>query len=135
MAAQESGAHGVKGSSPQTRVIDARERSHALHHLSGGLVGERHQQDVLCCDALRQQPRDAIGQGAGLARAGSGDDQLGAIATGDGRVLLLVEIGLEVDLRPMTRAARQDEAAGHQSSFTDCYRAAAGTAWSDSAHT
>ena len=46
-----------------------------LEHLLGCLVGEGHRQDVTGSDALAYHVGDPAGQGARLARAGSGQNQ------------------------------------------------------------
>lgn len=40
---------------------------------------------------------DPVGEGAGLARAGAGEDEGGAGVGSDGGVLLVVQFGAEVD--------------------------------------
>ena len=44
-------------------------------HLGRGPAGESQQEDAARIGAVDDQMRDAMGQGVGLARSGSGDDQ------------------------------------------------------------
>ena len=65
----------------------------ALGHLGGGLVGEGHGQDRVRRDAfLVDQPRDAAGDDARLARAGAGQDEQRAIGSFDGIALFRIQI-------------------------------------------
>ncbi len=66
----------------------------ALAHLAGGLVGEGDGQDGVRRDALlADQPGDAAGDDAGLARAGSGENQQGAFGGLDGGALFGIQVG------------------------------------------
>ena len=69
------------------------------HHFAGGLVGERQQQDAVGGNALFEQIGDAIGERAGLARTGAGDDERGAGRRGDGGELLRIEFARVVNLQ------------------------------------
>jgi hypothetical protein len=67
---------------------------HALAHLLGGLVGEGDGQDGVGRDAfLGDEPGDAAGDDAGLARAGSGQNEQGAFSGLDGGALFRIQIG------------------------------------------
>ncbi len=58
----------------RTAALD--QTGHAGAHLGGRLVGEGERRDVARIDAaLEHQVRDAVGDHAGLARPGAGDDQ------------------------------------------------------------
>ena len=64
-----------------------------LRHLGGGTAGERDGETVLRRGAtLGDQMGDPIGEGAGLARAGAGDDQQRAIDRRGGGALVRVEL-------------------------------------------
>ena len=62
----------------------------ALAHLIGGLVGERHGEDGFGRHALGEQIGDAIGDDAGLARAGAGEDEERSVEGRDGFALRAV---------------------------------------------
>ena len=71
----------------------------APHHFLGGFVGEGEQQDPVGRNSLFQQISDAIGEGAGFARAGAGDDERRSGRRGDGGVLLLVQLRGVINLQ------------------------------------
>src|SRR5580698_5993692 len=48
---------------------------HAAGHFGGGSPGERQQQDASWVGPRDDEMRHAMGEGVGLARAGTGDDQ------------------------------------------------------------
>ena len=102
--AQNPRADGMERAAPERREFLSEQSGDAPHHFAGGLVGERQQQDTVGGDALFQQVGDAVGEGAGLARAGAGDDKRRAGRRGDGSELLRIQfvrvINLEIDLRP-----------------------------------
>ena len=78
----------------------------AAHHFAGGLVGEGQQQDAVGGDALFEQVRDAVGERAGLARAGAGNDEGRAGRRGDGGELLLVQLARVINLQMDGRMER-----------------------------
>ena len=79
----------------------------ALGHLAGGLVGEGDGQDGVGRDAfLADQPGDAAGDDAGLARAGSGEDQQRAFGGLDGGALFGIQVG---ELRRQDGKSRREE--------------------------
>ncbi len=64
----------------------------ALGHLAGGLVGEGDGEDGVGSDALfLDEPGDAAGDDAGLAGAGSGEDQQRALGGFDGGALFGIQ--------------------------------------------
>ena len=76
MRAQEAVAQPVEGTHPHAAHGDRQHRAQPREHFLGGLVGESHGQHA----AWRElpgldQPGDAGGQHARLARAGTGQDQ------------------------------------------------------------
>ena len=80
MAAQHAGAQGVEGAEPQALRRAAQQVADALPHLLRGLVGERHRQHLARCRlALQQDMGEARRQHAGLAGAGAGQHQHGAV--------------------------------------------------------
>ena len=63
----------------------------ALAHFVGGLVGEGDGEDVPGGDAGGDEIGDAAGDDAGLAGAGAGEDEQGAVDVVDGGALLGVQ--------------------------------------------
>ena len=75
------------------RTLTGSIASQPRQHLLGGLVGEGHGQHAAGRDlAGLEQPGDARGQHARLARAGAGEDQRGLGRQRDGGELLGVEV-------------------------------------------
>ena len=95
VAAQDAHAKRVEGAEQrlgQRGVVQ--QPVDALGHLAGGLVGEGDGQNRVRRDAfLADQPGDAAGDDAGLARAGSGEDQQGAFGGLDGGALFGIQVG------------------------------------------
>jgi hypothetical protein len=93
VAAQDLDADGVEGAEPG-HALDrlADEKADALLHLAGGLVGEGDGEDLARPgEAEREDVGDAGGQHAGLAGAGAGQHEDGALGRLDGAALLLVQ--------------------------------------------
>ena len=89
VAAQKSQGIAVEGADERRQRKDAEQPLDPVPHLAGGLVGEGDGDDRCRVDAaLLHQPGDAIGDDPGLARAGTGEDQLGALTMSDGRELI-----------------------------------------------
>ena len=66
----------------------------ALGHFAGGLVGEGDGEDGVGRDVfLLDEPGDAMGDDAGFAGAGAGEDEQGAFGGLDGGALFGIEIG------------------------------------------
>ncbi len=97
--AQDAVADGMKRAAPERGQLLPEQIRHPPHHFLGRLVGEREQQNALGRDALLQQVGDPIGERAGFARPGAGNDQRRARRGGDGRVLLRVEFAGIVNLQ------------------------------------
>jgi hypothetical protein len=90
--AQDAVAEGVEGGDLDVGVAVGHQRVDPLLHLGGGLVGERHRQDLFGARlALSDEPSNAAGDDAGLAGSGAGDDEKGARVVGHGRALGHVE--------------------------------------------
>ena len=70
----------------------AEEPAEALLHLVGRLIGEGDGEDVEGREAaLLDQVSGAVGEDAGLAAAGAGEYEKGAVAVEDGLLLAVVE--------------------------------------------
>ena len=119
--AQEARADAVEGARPgkagagEPGVARRKLRRNALHaprHLVGGTAREGEQQDLPGVGAVREQVRDAMGEGVGLARPGAGDHQqragcvVRADAVGDRVALRLVESGQIVRQARLGRVGR-----------------------------
>ena len=92
VGAQHARAGRVEGHHPHGAGGAADEQLDALAHLLRGLVGERDRQDLVRARLARaQQVGDPVGQHAGLARAGAGQDQQRPLAVRDRVALRLVE--------------------------------------------
>ena len=97
--AQRAVANAMKSAAPKAAGLDAGELVDAVKHFLGGLVGEGEEQDFAGAHALGEQVGHAVGEGAGLPRTGTGEHEQGTGRRGDGRELLVVELGAEVDRR------------------------------------
>ncbi|MBV6467376.1 MAG: hypothetical protein PGMFKBFP_02732 [Anaerolineales bacterium] len=98
LAPQQARADGVEGSQhhPLCGVL-AEQGLDAGLHLARGFVGERHRQDLVGTDSLRRdQPGDALGEDARLARARSRQDEDGAASSRHCFALLGVEFVEEI---------------------------------------
>ena len=92
MPAQDADTHGVEGGDPDTLGIAAQYLVDTLTHLSRRLVGKCYGQDVPGVHfAFVDQVGDAVGDDAGLAAAGAGQDQDRALGLEAGLLLLAVE--------------------------------------------
>jgi len=99
VAAEDEVAHVVERPAGDAPLVARDEGAHAVEHLTGGLVGEREEQDLRRRDAGLEEAGDAVRQGAGLAAAGAGDDEERAGPGEHDLELLLVEFLLIVDRR------------------------------------
>ena len=97
--AQNPRADGMERAAPERRQFLPQQIRDAPHHFAGGLVGERQQQDAVGGNALFEQIGDAIGERAGLARAGAGDDERRAGRRGDGGELLRIQLARVINLQ------------------------------------
>ena len=91
---QHPRADRVERSRPHARGLGAEQAADALAHLAGGLVRERHREDLPRVDAFDvDQSRDARRQHARLSRAGAGEDEQRAVDVQHGFPLRRVEPG------------------------------------------
>ena len=87
----------VEGAAPDVAGLLLDQHLHPAEHLAGRPVGEGDQHDPAGVHAVTHEPRQAVGQGAGLAAACTGDDQhRPARRSGHGQ-LLAVELRRPVD--------------------------------------
>ena len=70
-----------------------------MHHFPRRLVCESQEEDAVGGNPLLQQVRDSIGQRAGLAGTGPGENECRPRQRGDGGVLLPVEFARVVNLQ------------------------------------
>ena len=97
--AQEAIAQAVEGADPHPAHVDGQHRRQPRQHLLGGLVGEGHRQQAAGRHlAGAEQPGDARGQHAGLARARAGQDQRRLGRQRDGGELFGVEVAQQAVL-------------------------------------
>lgn len=87
----------VEGAAPKLTPGNHGEVFDALEHLPRGLIGKGEQEDLVGLHVLVQEVGHAIGERAGLARSGTSQHEGGARLGGDGGVLLVVELGAEID--------------------------------------
>ena len=93
MRAQQPVAQPVEGAEPHAADIGGKHRPQAHRHLLRRLVGEGHGENARGARvAGLDQPGDAGGEDAGLAAAGTGEDQRMLVGQGDGGELMFVEI-------------------------------------------
>ena len=113
MGAQQAVGQAVEGADPHPAGAHRQHGGQPGEHLLGSFVGKCNRQNAGRIDLTGlDQPGDAGGQHAGLARAGTGEDQRMLPRKGDGLELFGVEIG---------------EQRGHRGSFSnpDCIGSAA----------
>src|SRR6185437_16613186 len=92
LGAQDVEAEAVERGDVQVlRYLPADERDDALAHLGRGLVGEGDGQDGPRRRAALDEPRDAVRDDAGLARAGAGEHEHGPEFVLDGGELRWIE--------------------------------------------
>ncbi len=89
---QKAIAQPVEGSHPHAARVDGQHRRDARQYLLRGLVGERHREEPVGTHVARlDQPRDARGEYARLARTCPGEHQRMLVRERDGGKLLGVE--------------------------------------------
>ena len=89
---QDAHEHGVEGAHPELGgSVAAHLPGNAFLHLFGGLVGEGQGQDVPWTVSLFQQVGNLVGQYPRLSRAGTGNDQRGAVVIEDGGPLAIIQ--------------------------------------------
>ncbi len=98
VAAEDAHAEAVEGGDGGLREGGvAEDLFDALAHLFGGLVGEGDGQDVVGGDAaFLNEIGDAVGDDAGFAAAGAGEEKHGAVDGEDSLALLRVHVGEEI---------------------------------------
>jgi len=93
LCAQQAGEYRVEGAHPQVSGIASHHRLHPMPHFLGGLVGEGERHDVERIHVMGpDQVGDAVGEHAGLARAGTGDEHTGAFGIDNPLTLRVIEI-------------------------------------------
>ena len=94
IAPQDAGTDRVERPRLDVATGLADEGDDPLAELAGGAVRERHGQDLPRPDALHpDEVSDPMGEHAGLAAAGTGEDEQWSLGRGDGTGLLRVEPG------------------------------------------
>ena len=88
---QDFGEDGVEGAHPERTRCRADQLGDTVFHLLGGLVGEGQRQYAERVRADFQKVRDPVGEGAGLARTGSGNDHDWSLGMFGGRPLFRVQ--------------------------------------------
>ena len=92
VAPEDPGAERVERARLDVATRLADERDDPLAQLAGGAVRERHREDLPRPDALdADEVGDPMGEDAGLAAAGAGEDQERPVGRRDGAGLLRVE--------------------------------------------
>ena len=99
MHAEDALGDAVEGAAPELAARDAGQVLDAFQHLAGGLVRERKEQNLVGRHALMQQVGHPVGQGPGLARTGTRQNERRTRRCGDRRILLWIEFGFEIDGR------------------------------------
>ena len=87
----------VEGSTPEALGLHAGQLMHPVEHLLRRLVGEGEKQDLPWAHALRKEPRHPVSEGPSLPGACTGKNQQRAGIGRDRQVLVLIELGLEID--------------------------------------
>ena len=95
LAAQQARAGGVEGAEPQRQAGGAEQPVHPLPHFLGGLVGERHGQDLVGAHlAVADEMGDAVRDNARFARTGTGQNEHRPLGVLHRFPLRRVELGL-----------------------------------------
>ena len=93
MLAQDGEAEGMEGVKRDLSGAVGKQCRKALAHVGGGAAGKGDGEAALRGHVtLGNEVGDAMGQGAGLARAWTGDDQERPLDGGGGRALVVVEL-------------------------------------------
>ena len=97
VAAENAHAEGVEGGDERLGQRGVTEELiDALGHFAGGFVGEGDGEDGVGRDVLlADEPGDAVGDDAGLARSGAGEDEQRAFGGLDRGALFGIEMGEE----------------------------------------
>ena len=104
----------VESAAPEPLGSPRQEVVHPFEHFAGGLVGEGQQKDLTRPVSLLKEPGDAVGEGAGLAAAGTCDHEMGSCGGGDGLELLVVERFREIDRAPASGGGVELVAPAHR---------------------
>ena len=100
LAPQHPPAGRVEGEDPGRARLPAEHPLEALAHLARGLVGERDREDLVGLRAVRaDEMGHPMGEHAGLARAGAGDDEQRAVDVQDGFALGRIQAREEIIVR------------------------------------
>ena len=122
VVAEQAIADRVKRAAPDAARVDGNELLDAAEHLPRRLVGKRQEEDLRGVDAVFDQPRDAVGEGARLPAASAGDDQHRPVAGHHHLELLAVELLAVLDaiLLRRLRGSFQSVTAdlGHEALFS-----------------
>ncbi len=105
--AERAMADAVKCAAPEATRLEPGELVDAMEHFLRGLVGEREEENFTGADALGEEVGDAVGERAGLAGAGAGEDEERAGLGGDGVELFVVEGRAEIDGRNAVEGVRR----------------------------
>ena len=106
---QHAVAQAVESADPHAAHIDGQHGGQAREHLLGRLVGKGDGQDATRRGATSlQQPGDAGGEHARLARTGSGQNQRVACRQGDGGELLFIK---SIEQRQLELSQQEAQAA------------------------
>ncbi|OPZ77934.1 MAG: hypothetical protein BWY77_01602 [bacterium ADurb.Bin431] len=112
-AAQQACEEGVKGADPHAGEHLRDQLAHAFSHLPRRLVGEGHGEDFARLgQSVGEQPGNAVGEDAGLAAAGAGENEHRSIGFGHRLALGVVEIGRQ----PLRRRPFFFTGSGHATS-------------------
>ena len=97
VAAEDAHAEGMEGCDERFRQRGVTEQLvDAFGHFAGGLVGEGDGEDGVGRDVfLLDEPGDAMGDDAGFAGSGAGEDEQGAFGGLDSGTLFGIEMGEE----------------------------------------
>ena len=110
----------VEGAAPELASGDSGQVLDPLEHFSGRFVRKGEKEDLPRLDALVQKIGHPVGEGASLSRARPGKDKVRTRLRRHGGVLLVVQLGAEVDgrkfeMHPSTavRSARMRKRKSH----------------------
>ena len=109
MPAQNPVPYRMECPATESTGINRQQICDAIQHLAGSFVREREQQNVSRIDAVLEQIRDAIGEGARISRAGASDHKDRSGRSSDRRELLFIELSgvINVDRRGYRRALQR----------------------------
>ncbi len=115
MPAQHAISDRMKRAAPKSARVHRQQIRDAIEHLARGFVRKSEQQDIARVDAVLEQIRDAIGEGARLPAARAGDDQERTGRRRHRRELLLIQLRRVIDIdRGRGGSALERVFAGHR---------------------